>query len=103
MDLKWGKHKDWSDVNEPAISQLQERKRGLYVSTLQNKPSIQPFARIEYTESKCLLQRELRRRKNVWWSKVSTEILWAFNKKDLMLFYGLVREFFFFFFFLFVH
>ena len=39
VDVLVRKHKDWFDYYEDVVSQLFERKRALYVSTLQNKPS----------------------------------------------------------------
>ena len=91
LDLEW-RNKDWFDNKESAVSQLLKRKRGLYVSTLQNNLSLQPSTIKEYTESKHILHCELRRMKRFLLKELSIKSILTYFTVSCVVF-GLLTSF----------
>ena len=94
LGLKQKQHKDWFDDNDADINELLDRKHYLHQALLNENPHNLPAAENDFKQHKAIVQRELRRMKNEWWSKISLQVQTASDAKDAKRLYGLLRQVF---------
>ena len=94
LGFRQKKHKDWFDENDQHINALLLEKQHLYDKVLAASHRNKSSAEKAYKEHKAVLQRELRRMKNDWWSNMSAEVQAASDRKDAKTMYGLLNQVF---------
>ena len=94
LGLKQKQHKDWFDDNDTNINALLQEKQRLHGILLNSSPRNKTSAEKAYKDHKAILQRELRRMKNQWWSNMSYEVQRASDSKDSKTLYGLLNQVF---------
>ena len=94
LGLKKSVHRDWFNDNDQEIKALLEAKKVLHKTLLNDNLKNGTIVETNYKEHKEVLQRELRRMKNVWWSNISAEVQSAYNRKDTKDLYSLLKQVF---------
>ena len=86
------KHQDWFDDNDDNIKELLSIKHTLHQHLLSRPVEQRAEAEKALKDHKATLQREIRRMKNEWWSKISQEVQSAYDRHDSKMLYHLLRQ-----------
>ena len=82
LGLKKSVHRDMFDDKDQEIKALLEAKKVHHETLLNDNLKNRTIVERNYKEHKAVLQREIRRIKNVWWSHISVEGQSAYNRRD---------------------
>ena len=94
LSLKKSVHRDWFDDNDQEIKALLEAKKVFHETFLNDNLKNRTVIERNYKEHKAVLQRELRRMKNVWRSNIPAEVQSAYNWKYTKDLYSLLKQVF---------